>query len=94
MEKIELKIAGIWVILILILLTQILFYTWCRIQCVGVGYEISEQIDEHRDLVTRQGNLKIELARLKSPERIAEIARQIGLTTPKQDQMIIISRTD
>ncbi len=38
-----------------------------------------------------QDNLKIELARLKSPQRIAKIAReQLGLVTPTPKQTIVI----
>jgi cell division protein FtsL len=38
-----------------------------------------------------QDNLKIELARLKSPRRIARIARErLGLITPTPEQTILI----
>jgi len=87
----ELKTIGIWIILMLIFITQLLFYTWCRVQCVQVGYEISKETDKHRKLITLQNNLKIEFARLKSPKRISKIAKyQLGLTTPTQKQMVII----
>ena len=43
------------------------------------------------DLIALKTNLKIELASLKSPERIAKIAKnQLGLITPTQKQTIII----
>jgi cell division protein FtsL len=38
-----------------------------------------------------QDNLKIEFARLKSPSRIAKIARtQLGLITPTSTKMILM----
>jgi cell division protein FtsL len=38
-----------------------------------------------------QDNLKIELARLKSPQRIAKIAReQLGLVRPTPQQTIVL----
>lgn len=56
-----------------------------------IGYEIAEAADNHEHLVTLQKNLKIELARLKSPERISKIARsQLGLINPKPKQVVII----
>lgn len=74
-----------------IFLTELLFFTWCRVQTIGAGYEISKETKRHQDLITLKNNLKVELARLKSPERIAKIAKnQIGLITPTREQMIII----
>jgi cell division protein FtsL len=44
-----------------------------------------------RQLAAMQDNLKIELARLKSPSRIATIAKtQLGLITPTSKQMILL----
>ena len=73
------------------ILTEFLFFTWCRVQTIGAGYEISRETQRHQDLINFQNNLKVEMARLKSPERIAKIAKnQLGLITPTQEQMIII----
>jgi len=79
------------IIFMTMFLAELLFYTWCRVQCTGAGYEISSATKHHQDLITLQNNLKVELARLKSPERIAKIAKnQLGLITPTREQMIII----
>jgi cell division protein FtsL len=79
------------IIFMTIFLGELLFFTWCRVQTTGTGYEISKQTQRHQDLISFQNNLKIELARLKSPERIAKIAKnQFGLITPTPEQMIII----
>ncbi|MDM8522020.1 cell division protein FtsL [Desulfococcaceae bacterium HSG8] len=92
MKKSELKIIGIWILLMSVFIGQLLFYTWCRVQCVQAGYEISQETEKHRKLMLLQNNLKIELARLKSPDRIARIAEhQLGLKTPGPEQMIILS---
>lgn len=79
------------IIFMTVFLTQLLFFTWCRVQTIGTGYEISKETQRRQDLINFQNNLKIELARLKSPERIAKIAKnQLGLITPTPEQMIII----
>jgi cell division protein FtsL len=81
----------ILVIFMTIFIGELLFFTWCRVQSIGTGYEISKETQRHQDLINFQNNLKIELARLKSPERIANIAKnQLGLITPTPEQMIII----
>jgi cell division protein FtsL len=79
------------IIFMTIFLAELLCFTWCRIQTIGAGYEISRETKRHQDLITLKNNLKVELARLKSPERIARIAKnQLGLITPTPEQMIII----
>jgi len=72
-------------------IVELLFYTWCRVQNVRIGYEITQALAQHQQLVTMHNNLKIETARLKSPERISKIAReQLGLTTPSPGQVIVL----
>jgi len=85
------KLIGTWIILMCLFFAELLLYTWCRVQYVRIGYEISRTTDRYQSLITNQNNLKIELARLKSPQRIEKIAKQqIGLTTPTIEQVIII----
>ena len=72
-------------------IAELLFYTWCRVQSIQVRYEISELGANQERMVRLQDNLKIELARLKSPQRIAKIAReQLGLILPTNKQLILI----
>ena len=85
------RLALIWLGIMLIFIAELFAYTWCRVQSVRVRYEISEYKAQHQQLVTLQDNLKIELARLKSPKRIAKIAKQhLGLIAPTTKQLIII----
>lgn len=82
---------AVWIVLLVIFITEMLLYTWSRVQCTRLGYGISAAIEKQRDLLQLQNNLKIELAHLKSPERIAKIARErLGLRPPKPEQTIII----
>ena len=85
------KVLAACLIFMGLFITELLFYTWCRVQCIQVRYEISE-LGTHQEQMKRlQDNLKIELARLKSPQRIAKIARQqLGLVMPTSKQLIII----
>ena len=79
------------IIFMAIFLMELLFFTWCRVQTIGAGYEISREAKRQQDLITLKNNLKVELARLKSPERIAKIAKnQLGLITPTPEQMMVI----
>lgn len=85
------KVLAAILIFMGLFIAELLFYTWCRVQCIQVRYEISELGTHQEQLKRLQDNLKIELARLKSPQRIAKIARQqLGLVVPTSKQLIII----
>jgi cell division protein FtsL len=85
------KLLAVSLIIMGLFIAELLFYTWCRVQSIQTRYEISELKDRQKQLVAHQDSLKIELARLKSPKRIAEIAeQQLGLITPTSKQLIII----
>ncbi|MBL7178706.1 MAG: cell division protein FtsL [Pseudomonadota bacterium] len=87
----RLKELGFWIILLLFFISELFLYTWCRVQCVAIGYEISKIAYRQKEITALRNNLKIELASLKSPARIAEIAKsRLGLTMPTPEQLILI----
>jgi len=80
-----------WSILIIIFVVELLVYTWCRVQFVQIGYEIRQQEEKHQKLLKLQNELKIEQARLKSPERITRIAsQQLNMIMPGPEQIKVI----
>ncbi len=94
-KKIEKKrnrrIQIFFMVFISLFLTELFLNTWCRVQCVKIGYKISTADNENKRLIALQEKLSIELERLKSPNRIIKIAnKQIGLKMPEPEQVIII----
>ena len=83
-------IGIIWVVAVVVLMAELLVYTWCRVQYVQTGYEITEATQEHLHLKELHSKLQIERARLRSPERITRIARQRGLVMPDAKQVVVI----
>ena len=72
-------------------LAELYGYAWCRVQCVKIGYSIAEATQKKEQLYALQESLSIELERLKSPNRIIQIAKnQIGLNMPEQRQIVQI----
>lgn len=70
---------------------ELFVYTWCRVQYTHVGYDISQAIQEQDRLMAVQKKLQVELARLKSPERLAVYSERIlNLKLPTSRQMVII----
>jgi len=85
------KTVMVWLFIMSVFIAELLLYTWCRVQYVRIGYEISNVTKNNSNLLTLQRNLKIELARLKSPERIEKIAKQqLELVTPTPKQILTI----
>ncbi len=85
------RILGLLILCLVIGMGELLFFTWVRVQFVRVKYEISNETSKTQKMLTIQKNLKIELAHLKSPKRIAEIARtKLGLVMPDSEQMVKI----
>lgn len=81
----------LWTTLLVVFMAELLFYTWCRVQCTRLGYQITAADQTRQNLITLQSQLKIELAHLKSPERIETIARnRLGLTMPKPEQTVVL----
>lgn len=70
---------------------ELFLYTWSRVQCTRTGYEIAQENKNYQKMRLMQKKLRIELARLKSPERITKIAEEkLGLVMPSAEQTIII----
>ncbi|MEJ2639158.1 MAG: cell division protein FtsL [Desulfosarcinaceae bacterium] len=67
------------------------FHTWCRLLCTQESVRIDEAQQQRRALLQLQTKLKVELARLKSPARIATIAHnRLGLGMPAPGQVIVL----
>ncbi len=81
---------ALWLSLLLVFIAELLLTTWVRVQCNNLGYEIATLNRETQRLVELQDNLRVELARLKSPQRITRIAREMGLTLPAPAQVMVL----
>ena len=85
------KLAMAYLVVMAVFIAELLFSAWCREQSRKIDSDIIKQTQKARRLSARQGKLKIELARLKSPQRIAKIARdRLGLITPAPEQTIVL----
>ena len=83
--------TALWIVVMICFFAQALLYAWCRVQCVNAGYGIDKQTRRHQALLRDRNTLKIEWARLKSPDRIETIARnQLGLTMPGAHQTVML----
>ena len=66
-------------------------YVWCQTQVVNLGYRLSEAHRQNTKLVDENKKLHLELARLRAPERVEQVAvRQLGLKHPNKDQIVVL----
>jgi cell division protein FtsL len=85
------NLLGIWIVLLVLFIAEFLFYAWCRVQCTRLGYEMTKDVEANRKQMVLQNSLVLEIARLKSPERISAIARQqLKLEPPSHEQMVVL----
>ncbi|TWI68091.1 cell division protein FtsL [Desulfobotulus alkaliphilus] len=85
---------GAWICLLSISFIILFGATWIRTQCTSLNFSISQIREEKARLVTQNRNLEIEQARLRSPERIRNLAEnRLGLSIPKPENIIDLSGT-
>ncbi len=84
-----------WLILTLIFLSLLFFYTLIRLESSNARTEISRLQMQKQGLKAKTSVLIIEKERLSSPERILRIARtELNLSTPSADQVFYIDSSE
>jgi cell division protein FtsL len=68
-----------------------LFNVWAHHQVISLGYEISRASEEEQDLLKESKKFRLELAALKSPKRVENVAlKDLGFINPQKEQLIIV----
>ena len=69
----------------------LLAYTWQRYECLDMRYQLQQTSQQQAKVLELNRELRVELATLRSPERIDLLARnQLGMTVPQPAQIISI----
>jgi len=85
------RYTWLWITLMSLFLVELLFYTWCRVQCTQLGYEITQDSIRRSNLVALNNNLNIELESLAAPERIVGYAKnRLAMVVPAPNQVIVV----
>jgi cell division protein FtsL len=83
--------AVAFTLLALCLVGVALLHVWLRLQVVHMGYVLSTTSKLQNQLEQENRELKIELATLTSPDRLAAMARKrLGLVSPDKGQVIVL----
>ena len=90
-EKTPLDPVRCLILLLVVFVPSVLVYIWLHVQTVGFSYDIAKAQKQKRELQEMIKKLRIQLANLKSPERIERIAlTQLGLKPPEKGQIEIL----
>lgn len=87
----KIKVVGFACGVVILLVLGSLLYAWSSLKITHIGYEMADALKERKNLMETNERLKIELATLKSPDRIEALAVQkLGMRTPKSREFVII----
>jgi cell division protein FtsL len=67
------------------------FFVWSRVELVHLEYDISSMEGKLRTLKQEQRCLRLEVASLRSPSRIEQVARNdLGMHMPNPEQILVV----
>jgi hypothetical protein len=65
---------------------------WTRLEITSLRYQMAELLGRESEVRGKVEKLRIEAAALGSPERIERMGRARGLTEPRPEQVLVLSR--
>jgi cell division protein FtsL len=75
----------------LVLVSLCIVQVWLRLQVTHLGYELSAARRMQLRLEHEQRELEVELATLRDPGRLADVARrQLGMVEPGKGQVVLL----
>ncbi|PKN08632.1 MAG: cell division protein FtsL [Deltaproteobacteria bacterium HGW-Deltaproteobacteria-5] len=82
------------IVVALVLMFVAVIYVGSHIRMTKLEYEIAATLNAKENLLEEQKRLKLELAMLKSPQRIENIARnKLQMSYPDAEQVIVLKKT-
>jgi cell division protein FtsL len=79
------------IITAIIIMTTAIIYVWSHNRMTTLEYRVAAEVNKQEELLEEQRRLKVELATLKSPKRIASIAaNKLDMIYPAREQIIFL----
>ena len=80
-----------WIFIASILMAVALLYVWSHIHMTELEYQVARELSSRERMTEEQSKLKVELATLKSPQRIETIAKEkLQMVYPEREQVILL----
>ena len=79
------------ILMLLLLMGSSIGYVWSNFESTQIGYSLSQLKKEEMRLKETREKLRLELAYLRSPQRLQGLAfQELGLRQPSSDQIIVL----
>ncbi len=85
----DLSFAFFSILLVFMFIVVASVFLWSRLRVVNIGYEISRANEQRSLLMEKNNRLRLELTRLKSPEKIEKVAHEELLLGPPTGEQIV-----
>ncbi len=92
-DKASASYLAIICLVVAIVTAAFVFHLYVRFEAVRLGYEMSQSRSERARLLIERRELRLELASLKSPQRVETEAREkLGMEMPDHHRIISIGK--
>jgi cell division protein FtsL len=82
-----------FIVVALVIMFVAVIYVGSHIRMTRMEYDVAAALNVREHLMEEQKKLKLELAMLKSPQRIEDIARtKLQMTYPTAEQVIVLKQ--
>jgi cell division protein FtsL len=79
------------IVTFLLLLGAALTYIWSHVHFMEIKYNIAQELSRQEKLLEENCKLKVEIATLKSPQRLETIGKgTLGMQFPERDQVLFL----
>lgn len=65
-----------------------LLFVWIRVTTIRLGYALSQATADHGRLLAERDSLRLEVAALKTPQRLAKLASERGMAAPPPERVL------
>jgi cell division protein FtsL len=80
-----------FIFIAVIIMAVAIVYVWSHNYMTALEYRVASEISKKENLLEEQKKLRVELATMKSPQRIASIAMEkLQMTYPDREQVVFI----
>jgi cell division protein FtsL len=80
-----------FIFIAVVIMAVAIVYVWSHNTMTALEYKVASEISKKETLLEEQKKLRVELATLKSPQRIASIAMQkLQMTYPDREQVVFL----
>ena len=69
-----------------------LFFVWTRVTTIRLGYELAQVSAVQDRLLAENNSLRVDVAALKTPKRLAKLAEERGLHAPTSERIVAAGR--